>query len=618
LWKVFAYFIKRNNLQGACDMAARYAIGIDLGTTNSVVAFVDIEQEGAAVELLPLQQLSGPSTLENRSSLASFCYLATEAEMNSGVYDMPWATERNYAVGEIARKQAAEIPARTVSAAKSWLAHSKVDRRTSILPWNAPAGVEKISPVEASARYLAEMVEVWNTQFPEAPLAEQHVVLTVPASFDASARELTMEAAQKAGLPSNLVLLEEPQAAVYSWLAEAGENWREQLNIGDILLVCDVGGGTTDFTLVGVGEEDGELVLKRIAVGNHILVGGDNMDLTLAHFARNVFADKGFQLDAWQSVSLWHSCRAAKEQLLSENAPESSPVTILGRGSKLIGGTVSVDLKSGPVGSLLLEGFFPVCDSDASPGRRQASGFKEIGLPFESDTGITRHLAHFLRVHGQNGDLVKPTHLLFNGGVFKSSPFRERLIDVLQGWFGDHTVEPLERSPDFDFAVARGAAYYTSVKHGKGIRIRGGAPRSYYVGIETSGPAVPGIERPLNALCVVPFGMEEGSQIEVSGDEIGLVVGEPAKFRFFSSSVRKHDLPGDLLNRWTEEELEETDSLESHLPADERFAEGYVPVRFESKLTELGMFELWCKSTVSDDSWKLEFSVRDKRVGNGE
>lgn len=595
------------------DMAAQYAIGVDLGTTNSVVGFVPLETEEPAVDLLQLQQLTAPSTLENLPSLASFCYLATENETQSGVYALPWAEKRDYVVGEQARKQAAQVPSRTIAAAKSWLAHSKIDRRNPVLPWNAPEDVLKISPVEASKRYLEEMVAAWNAQFKDAPFNEQNVVLTVPASFDASARELTMEAAQKAGLPNDLVLLEEPQAAVYSWLAEVGEKWREQLNIGDVLLVCDVGGGTTDFTLVGVSEENGDLVLKRIAVGNHILVGGDNMDLTLAHLARNAFADKGIKLDAWQSVSLWHSCRTAKEKLLSEDAPQTYPVTILGRGSKLIGGTVSIDLEGAHVLSLLVDGFFPECDPDASPARRGASGFREIGLPFESDAGITRHLAHFLRAHGENGKLVKPSHVLFNGGVFKAAPFRNRLLEVIQGWFGDHEVTPLERTPDFDYAVAKGAAYYTFVKQGKGIRIRGGTARSYYIGIETAGPAVPGIERPMNALCVVPFGLEEGSQIEVPGEDIGLVVGEQAKFRFFSSSVRKKDQPGDILTSWTEEELEETDSLEAHLPADERFTEGYVPVHFESKLTELGMFELWCRSAVSDDSWKLEFSVRDKK-----
>jgi molecular chaperone DnaK (HSP70) len=595
-------------------MAAAYSIGIDLGTTNSVVAFVKLQEENAEIELLNIQQLTSPATIENRLSLPSFCYLATDAEKEKHSYDLPWEKGRDFAIGEIARKQAAEIPTRTIAAAKSWLAHSKVDRRESILPWNAPSDVKKISPFEASRRYLEHIVTVWNTQFPDAPIAQQMVVLTVPASFDVSARELTMEAAIKAGLPDNLLLLEEPQAAVYAWLADSGDGWRKKLSVNDTLLICDIGGGTTDFTLIGVSEEEGDLTLKRIAVGNHILVGGDNMDLTLAHFARNIFSEKGTTLDAWQAVSLWHSCRVAKEQLLSENPPKSHPVTILGRGSKLIGGTISAELESEAVSSLLLDGFFPACSPDASPSRRPASGFKELGLPFEHDTAITKHLVQFLRAHNENKSVpLQPSHVLFNGGVFKAAQFRKRLLEVLQSWFDKSSTSSLEAAPDYDFAVARGAAYYAFVKQGRGIRIRGGTGRSYYVGIETSGPAVPGIERPLYALCVVPFGMEEGSEIEVPSDEIGLVVGEPVKFRFFSSSVRKKDKPGDLLTQWGENELEETDSLESKLPADERFVEGYVPVHFLSRITELGVFELWCKSTISEDSWKLQFSVREKK-----
>ncbi|HEX3018827.1 MAG TPA: Hsp70 family protein [Chitinispirillaceae bacterium] len=595
-------------------MAAAYSIGIDLGTTNSVVAYVKLGDENAKVELLNIQQLTGAATIENRFSLPSFCYLATDAEKEKRSYDVQWEKGRDYAVGELARKQAAEVPSRTIAAAKSWLAHSKVDRHEEILPWNAPSDVRKISPVEASRRYLAHIVAVWNTQFSDAPIVQQQVVLTVPASFDVSARELTMEAAASAGLPADLLLLEEPQAAVYAWLADSGDLWRKRLSVGDTLLVCDVGGGTTDFTLIGVGQEGGDLMLKRIAVGNHILVGGDNMDLTLAHFARNAFSEKGINLDAWQAVSLWHSCRVAKEQLLSEKPPKNHPVTILGRGSKLIGGTVAVDLESSGVSTLLMDGFFPSCSADASPARRPASGFKELGLPFEHDTAITRHLVQFLRFHNDNKSVpLQPSHVLFNGGVFKSTLFRKRLLDVIKSWFEKSTVSPLEGKPDYDFAVARGAAYYSFIKQGHGIRIRGGTGRSYYIGIETSGPAVPGIERPLNALCVVPFGMEEGSQIDVPSNEIGLVLGESVKFRFFSSPIRKNDRPGDVLTQWNENELQETDSLESKLPADERFVEGYVPVHFQSKITELGVFELWCKSAVSEDSWKLEFSVREKK-----
>jgi len=596
-------------------MALRYAVGIDLGTTNSVVAYTELGEGFSGVELLPIPQLVAASTVENKNSLPSFCYIANEAEMETGVHQVPWEDgTRAFAVGTLARNQAADVPARTVSAAKSWLANTRVDRRSSILPWNAPSDVPKISPVEASRRYLEHIVAAWNQKFPEDPLWEQQVVLTVPASFDASAKELTVEAAKGAGLPDTLLLLEEPQAAVYSWLAEKGEDWRDVLNIGDILLICDVGGGTSDFTLIGVDEEEGNLVLRRIAVGNHILVGGDNMDLTLAHLARSAFAEKGIELDPWQSVALWHACRHAKEQLLTMDGPSTHPVTILGRGSKLIGGTITVDLSNDQVITSLVDGFFPYCEPDAAPVRRPASGFRQIGLPFESDTAITRHLARFLRAHGtEESGSVRPNYVLYNGGVFKASAFRDRVRDVIQGWFSAHQVSPLEHAPDFDYAVARGAAYYAFVKEGKGIRIRGGTARSYYVGIETAGPAVPGLERPLSALCVVPFGMEEGTERDVPGDEIGLVVGEPAKFRFFSSSIRKHDNPGDILEQWSESELEETDSMESNLPADERFKEGYVPVQFNSRITELGMFELYCKSTVSDDSWKLEFSVRDKR-----
>jgi hypothetical protein len=594
-------------------MDARYAIGIDLGTTNIVIAFVDKTDEQHQIQILQIPQLTSASTVEQRTALPSFCYLATDAEAEKCIYGLPWEKKRSYVIGELARKQSADVPLRTITAAKSWLAYSKVDRRDAILPWNAPADVRKISPVEASRRYLEHCAAVWNNQFPDAPFVKQDVVLTVPASFDASARELTMEAAKLAGFPAEIVLLEEPQAAVYSWLSDSGDKWRSQMKLGDTLLICDVGGGTTDFTLIGVDQEQGDLFLKRVAVGNHILVGGDNMDLTIAHYARTLFAEKGVQLDAWQSVSLWHSCRAAKEQLLSEKHPEKHPVTVLGRGSKLIGGTVAVDLAAATVEKVLREGFFPSCEKDARPSRKVASGFREIGLPFESDTAITKHLAQFLGAHGENGVPVRPTHVLFNGGVFKSGIFRQQLLDTIKQWFKGENVDLLEMNPDYDHAVAKGATYYAFAKRGKGIRIRGGTARSYYVGIETAGPAVPGFERPLNALCVVPFGMEEGTATDVPGSEIGLVVGEPVKFRFFSSSERAQDKPGDVIPNCIEPQFQETDSLESKLQAGEKLTEGYVPVRFHSQITELGVFELSCKSTVSDDTWKLEFSVRDKR-----
>jgi molecular chaperone DnaK (HSP70) len=597
-------------------MAATYAIGIDLGTTNSVLAYTPLGGDAPSVSLLLIPQLVAAATIESRDVLPSFLYLGTEQEAAGGALDLPWEKGRHDAVGAMAVRQAADVPTRTVAAAKSWLTHSRVDRHSPILPWNAPADVAKVSPVEASRRYLAHMVAAWSAAFPDAPMNEQQVVLTVPASFDASARELTREAALLAGLPHDMVLLEEPQAALYAWLADMGDSWRKKLKVGDTLLVCDVGGGTTDFTLIGVTAENGELSLQRIAVGNHTLVGGDNMDLALAHFATTAFAGKGVELDPWQSVSLWHACRNAKETLLREKAPKKHPVAVLGRGSKLVAGTVSVDLERDAVRSLLVEGFFPACNLSEKPARKRASGFREIGLPFEADSAITRHLAAFLSTNATTAGAAaaRPTHVLFNGGVFKSSAFRQRISDVMQKWFGSEheSAAPvvLEGNTDYDYSVARGAAYYGAAKRGRGVRIRGGTSRSYYVGIETSGPAIPGAARPLEAICVVPFGMEEGTEADVPGDEIGLVVGEPASFRFFSASARKKDQPGDVLRRWPEADLVESDSLEAHLPKPENIEEDYVPVRFHSKITELGMFELWCVSTISDQRWKLEFSVR--------
>jgi hypothetical protein len=594
-------------------MTAKYVIGIDLGTTNCVAAYTALDVETPKTEILPIPQLVAPGTIEARRSLPSFLYLAEEHE-SGGALDLPWAQDRDYAVGEFARLQGAEKPERTVGAAKSWLAHSRVDRREPILPWNAPHDVRKISPVTASQRYLEHIASAWNARNPDAPLAEQRVVLTVPASFDAAARELTREAALAAGLPQDLVLLEEPQAAVYAWVNSEGDRWRRRLKVGDKMLVCDVGGGTTDLTLVGVSEAGGELQLQRLAVGNHLLVGGDNMDLALAHHVAGLFSKKGVKLDPWQSVALWHSCRAAKESLLSGDGPDKQTISVLGRGSKLIGGTVSVEVDRKSATKLILDGFFPACSIDDSPAKQRASGFQEIGLPYESDTAVTKHLAAFLRAYGDpKKGPIEPTQVLFNGGVFKGDVLRERLLSIVRGWTKSKTSpRVLEGEHDLDFAVARGAAYYGWAKEHGGVRIRGGAARAYYVGIETSGLAVPGAPRPLRALCVAPIGMEEGTESDVPSGDIGLVVGEPAHFRFFSSAIRKQDKPGTLLSSWSDEELVETDSVEAVLPADEAIDEPYVPVRFHTRITELGVFELWCFSPPTGNRWKLEFSVRER------
>lgn len=595
-------------------MTARFSVGIDLGTTNSVVAYCDLSAEDARIELLPIPQLVGANTIDARLQLPSFIYLAGDHEKGRGQFDLPWASRNDFAIGEWARANAATVPERTVAGAKSWLCHPKVDRRQPLLPWSPGHAPDasmggRISPVGASQRYLEHLVAAWNQAFPNAPLAEQRVVLTVPASFDAAAREITREAAIAAGLAEGLLLLEEPQAAIHAWLAKSGDRWRKSLELGDTMLVCDVGGGTSDLTMIGVGEESGELQLRRLAVGDHLLVGGDNMDLALAHFASQLFAQQGLQLDAWQSVSLWHACRNAKESLLQSAGPDSLPVTVLGRGSRLIGGTVTVPLQRKQVEQLLVDGFFPRCQFLDKPQRRRGSGFQEMGLPFESDPAITRHVASFVRAQTQ-GESMPITHLLFNGGVFKAPVLRQRLMEVVSSWSERDPVRELDAEQDLDYAVARGAAWYGWTREHGGVRIRGGTARSYYIGIETSGLAIPGLARPLRALCVVPRGMEEGTQSSVPSAEIGLVVGEPAQFRFFSSSTRAQDRPGDLLDRWSDDELVETDSMEATLPAADDQEEQYLPVRFESRITELGVLELWCVSVRDDRRWKLEFSVR--------
>ena len=611
----------------------KYTIGIDLGTTNSVLAYSEVgdgqTNATAEIRLLEIPQLVAANTVESKRSLASFSYLANDVESVDGALALPWSENRTFATGELARARGAEAPDRTVGASKSWLCHNKVDRRAPILPWNAPTEVAKISPVAAAQQYLEHLVDAWQYKFPDAPMADQSVVLTVPASFDPVARELTREAAVAAGLPSDFVLLEEPQAALYAWLASQGDDWRKILSLGQTVLVCDVGGGTTDLTLIAVDEEDGELVLRRVAVGDHLLVGGDNMDLAAAHVIASKFAEKGINLDPWQSVSLWHSCRDAKEKLLAADGPQTHTISVLGRGSKLIGGTVSVEIQRQEIADLLLDGFFPKCNLEDRPQRQPQSGFQEIGLPYESDPGITRHIASFVSQHcsGESG-LRLPNHVLFNGGVFKAKGFQERMLSVMSDWPGGVTsagsndnsqdVATLTGPSDLDFAVARGGCFYGWNKHTGGLRIRGGSAYSYYVGIETAGLAIPGAPRPLKALCVVPFGMEEGTQADVPSGEIGLVVGQPVSFRFFRSNSRQSDQPGVVLDRWSEDELLETDPLTATLTMEGQ-DDVYVPVKFDSKITELGMFELWCVQFLGDGTsndeqpkkWKLEFSVRD-------
>ncbi len=593
----------------------KFSIGIDLGTTNCVVGYTELTADQPKIELLRVTQITAPDSTESPFSLPSFLYVPTEQESASGVFSIPNFPDYPTVNGSFARSISAEKPERTISGAKSWLCHGGVDRHSPLLPWGATEEVTKFSPVVASKLLMRQLVDAWQQAFPDSPIEEQLVTLTVPASFDMAARELTREAALAAGLPPDFILLEEPQAAVYHWLEKSGDDWRKRVREGDCLLVCDVGGGTTDLTLVRVEQEDGELSLRRLAVGNHLLVGGDNMDLSLAHFVAQKFAQKGTKLNAWQSISLWHACRRAKESLLSLDGKETETVSVLGRGSKLIGGTVSVEISRQEVQDLLVEGFLPLCAPDAVPHREPHSGFQELGLPFESDSAITRHIAAFLATNDATANA--PIQLLLNGGVFKSTALQQRLQEAVSKLResgqseSQAAVAVLGTPDDLDFAVARGAAYYGWTKQFGGVRIRGGTARSYYVGVESAGLAIPGMPRPLQAVCVVPFGMEEGSELDVPGREIGLVVGREAKFRFFAAANRKADTVGTILREWDEDDLVETAPMELTLDVSIPPDEGFVPVRFHSRVSELGVFELWCKSTRDEQQWKLEFNVRE-------
>ena len=611
-------------------MAAKYIVGIDLGTTNSALARCDATAaEGRSqIEVRSIPQLVDPNEVAERTLLPSFLYIPGEFDFPKGSLALPWEPEPKLVIGELARKRGAESPNRLVASAKSWLSYAAVNRTAPILPWQAPAEVPKLSPVEASSQFLQYLRTVWDSgearEQRQLALAEQDVLLTVPASFDEEARELTRRAAEQAGY-DHVTLLEEPQAAFYAWLESQGDAWRHRIKVGDLVLVCDIGGGTTDLSLIMVSEESGELTLKRVAVGDHILLGGDNMDLALARFLQQRLEASANRIDIWQLQGLWHHCRMAKEKLFESPKAQTRPITLLGKGTKLVGGTIKTELAREDLNQILVEGFFPKVASDELPARQRRVGFQELGLPYAADPAITKHLARFLSEQVRNSPeaagirrggsgLACPTHILFNGGVMKAPVLRDRVVEVLNSWLRQEGFEALGmeqilEAPDLEHAVARGAAYYGKARRGRGVRIRSGASRTYYIGIESSMPAVPGMEAPLKALCVVPFGMEEGTEATIPDREFGLVVGEPAEFRFLSSSVRKQDQVGSLLEDWGDD-IEERSPLHVTLKLDGPVG-NVVPVRLETRVTELGTLEVWCVSR-DGQRWKLELNIREK------
>lgn len=607
----------------------RFAIGVDLGTTHCAISYVDIsDSDGDKTHhgVLAIPQLTAPGSVEDQPLLPSFLYLPHAEEMADGDLNLPWGEQSEFAVGSLARSRGATTPIRLVSSAKSWLCHPGVDRRAAILPNDAPEEVSRISPLTASIRYLQHLRSAWDMAHPDAPFSEQDITVTIPASFDPAARELTAEAARSAGYQS-LTLLEEPQAALYNWIQNSQGGWRKQVKPGDIILVVDVGGGTSDFSLIAVVEREGNLELHRVAVGEHILLGGDNMDLTLAHGVARKLAAEDKRLDPWQMRALTYACRSAKETLLSDPSLESLPIVVPSRGSKLIGGSIRTELTQAEVSATILDGFFPQVAADARPVVRQRSGLTQLGLPYAQDAAITRHLAAFLgRQVGATSELqnfagainadasfLHPTAVLFNGGVFKASVLAERIETTLNGWLESEGAEAARvlTGSDLDLAVASGAAYYGYVRRGRGVRIRGGTARAYYVAVESAMPAIPGLEPPIEALCVAPFGMEEGTEAELAEQEFGLRVGEPVQFRFFGSSVRRQDSIGTFLDFWTDDELQELNAIELLLPATGRLPGDVVQVRLHARITEAGTLELEAlPQDGGDERWKIEFDVR--------
>ena len=603
----------------------RYSVGIDLGTTNSAIAELDLAVEPAgpgeplpAALSLEVPQIVAPAEVVARPLLPSFVYLPSPVEAPKGAFDLPWGPSGDSVVGQYARDRGALVPGRLVSSAKSWLSHPGVDRRGQLLPVGADPEVPRLSPVEASAHILRHLRAAWDALHGER-LADQAVTLTVPTSFDAVARELTVRAAAEAGLPQ-LTLLEEPQAALYAWVQNAGDAWRKSVRPGDVILVVDVGGGTSDFSLIAVGEEDGRLALSRLAVGDHILLGGDNVDLALAHLVQERLRAEGRKLDAWQFAALTYACRQAKEHPELESKGVV-PLAIPGRGSGLVGGTIRTELSWRELRNVV-EGFFPEVDADAVPATQRRMGLTTLGLPYAQDPGVTRHLAAFLRRAGgaakkPGATFVHPTAILFNGGVFKDTALQERVASLVERWVLEERGPRLKRlaSTSLDLAVAEGAAYSGLARRGRGIRIRGGTARAYYVGVEAAAPAVPGYAPPVRAVCLAPFGMEEGTAVEVPALEVGAVVGERTSFRFFASSSRREDQPGTVVEDL--DELAELPPIEAELPAREGSAGEVLPVGLRASATEVGTLEL---QLVARDpghagaAWKLEFSVR----GEGE
>jgi molecular chaperone DnaK (HSP70) len=607
----------------------RFVIGIDLGTTNCAVAYADLLEEkeaGTNIRLFKIPQLTSPGELSRLPVLPSFLYLPGAYDLSNEAVQMPWpvspaAADRTQVVGAFARDHGAKIPSRLVSSAKSWLCHPHVDRKARILPWGSADDIAGISPVQATAAYLEHIKAAWNSfrgEDTDQYLEHQLIILTVPASFDEVARELTVEAAAMAGLAS-VILLEEPLAAFYSWLIRYENRWSRYVSPNELVLVCDVGGGTTDFTLISLREAEGSPRFERIAVGDHLILGGDNMDLALARSIEMRLGKKAALTgDRWKT--LCHQCRQAKEMLLDGKAA-SRKITLMGEGSRLISGTLSADLDLVSVEQIIIDGFFPLLDAGPKPPLRSSrKGITEFGLPYEQEPAITRHLGWFLDQHqtdvsGLQGNALRaPDCILFNGGALKPPVIQERIRQAIRRWFhqDDTSLPRVLENPDPDLAVALGAAYYGLVKTGRGVRVGSGSARSYYIGVstgsdETAGETTGATSR--QAICLVERGLDEGSWILLEDRDFQVLTNQPVSFDLYSSSFRSGDRCGSLVA--VDDSLTRLPSIQTIIQYGKKGEQTRIPVAIEANYTEIGTLALWCHSRISDHRWKLQFQIRE-------
>lgn len=598
-----------------------FVVGIDLGTTNCAVSYVDLtalDGDGGKnpIKTFNVPQLTGSGEFSAISVLPSFLYIPGEYDVSENALKHPWKTEDDRFVGTFARDHGAMVPARLVSSAKSWLCHARADREAKILPWGAE-GVDKVSPVTATALYLRHIKKAWNhgKKDEDLFLENQFVVITAPASFDEAAREFTLKAAREAGFGTSVTLLEEPLAAFYAWLVCHENDWNKHVQPGELILVCDVGGGTTDFTLITLSASEGTPRFERLAVGDHLILGGDNIDLALANLVASKFKRRdSLTQDRWKT--LCHKCRQAKEKIL-EQGENSVRITLKGQGRSVIAGTLAADLTREDLETILCQGFFPDVDPGDTAQKPPGKAIAEFGLPYEQEPAITRHIGWFLEKHRTEvkqllGKEPMPDHILFNGGSLKPSLLQERIRTAIRHWFGsqDSALPALLENNHPDLSVAIGASYYGLVKQGTGVRVGSGSPRSYYIGVATARDQANSVIT--KALCVVERGLDEGSVIKLPQMAFEVLTNQPVTFDMFSSSFRSGDTSGDIVD--VDDTLSPMMPMQTIVKFGKKSEQRSVPVTIEPEYTEMGSLAVWCRSSISNHRWKLEFQLRDEAL----